>query len=413
MKQLCVVFSCFLSLFLVGCEDLMELEKQSYVIAVGVDLTEKEGLFNFTFQIANPESQAGSDTNGQLTDQTITIPTSDLITATDIANNFVTKKINLDHVRVMVVSEKLAREYDFIRILQPSSRTSQMRRNIQIIVTEENAETFLRAASPALESKPHKYFQFMLTRAHETGVIPDADFHRFFQITEAEDGLFLAIYASTKDKGDDLSTPSIEKIAGELVTEGGNSAQFMGGAVFKNGKMIDILNAQETRLVNILNPTSDLNDVISGMPDPIDSTYNIAGSFVQKTNPDINIQYNAETNHATIDLVVPFEFEIVAIPSMIGYSQDDALKKLLKKSIEDHLKSITEDLIAKTQDVYRAEPFNWAIFIRQFFKDIPSFEEANWSESIYPNAEITIDYRLQRLEFGKSLYDTNMKEMSD
>src|SRR5690625_2923615 len=195
MKQLCVVFSCFLSLLLVGCEDLMELEKQSYVIAVGVDLTEEEGLFNFTFQIANPESQAGSETNGQLTDQTITIPTSDLITATDIANNFVTKKINLDHVRVMVVSEKLARGNEVIRILQHSSRTNQMRRNIRIIVTEENAETFVRGASPALESKPHKYFQFMITRAHETGVIPDADFHRFFQVTVVEDGLFLIIYA--------------------------------------------------------------------------------------------------------------------------------------------------------------------------------------------------------------------------
>jgi len=413
MKQSCVVFSCFLSLLLVGCEDLMELEKQSYVIAVGVDLTEKEGLFNFTFQIANPESQAGSDTNGQLTDQTITIPTSDLITATDIANNFVTKKINLDHVRVMIVSEKLARENDFIRILQPSSRTTQMRRNIQIIVSGENAEAFLREASPALESKPHKYFQFMITRAHETGVIPDADFHRFFQVTEAEDGLFLGIYASTKNKGDDLSTPSIEKIAGELVTKGGNSAQFMGAAVFKNGKMIDILNAQETRLANILNPSTDLDDVISGMPDPVDSTYNIAGGFVQKTKPDINIQYNAETNHATIDLVVPFEFEIVAIPSMIPYSEDDELKTLLKKSIEDYFNSITEDLIVKTQEVYRAEPFNWSMFIRHYFKDIPSFEEANWSESIYPNAEVTIDFRLQRLEFGKSLYDTNMKEMSD
>ena len=98
---------------------------------------------------------------------------------------------------------------------------------------------------------------------------------------------------------------------------------------------------------------------------------------------------------------------------MIAYSQDDELKTLLKKSIEDHLNSITEDLIAKTQEVYRAEPFNWSIFIRHYFKDIPSFEEANWSESIYPNAEITIDFRLQRLEFGKSLYDTNMKEMSD
>lgn len=407
-----IAISCF-TLTLIGCEDLMELEKQSYVIAVGVDLTEEEGLYNFTFQIANPESQGGSGEDDQLSDQTISIPTSDLITATDIANNFVTKKINLDHTRVMIISEELARSGKFISILQPSSRTTQMRRNIQIIVSKENAEDFLSTASPTLESKPHKYYQFMITRAHETGVIPDADFHRFFQITEGKDDLFLGIYASALDEGDDLSKPSIQKIAGELVTSGGNPAQFMGSAVFQHGKMIDILNAQETRIANILNKTVDMDDVISGIPDPVEPTYNISGNFIQKVTPDINIQYDAEKNHATIDLVLPFEFETVAIPSMIGYSNNDELKKLLKKSIEEHYNLIIKNLITKTQEIYRADPFHWSIFIRRFFKDIPSFEEANWSENIYPNADITVKVKLQRLEFGKSLYDTNLNEMSD
>src|SRR5699024_9231425 len=105
---------------------------------------------------------------------------------------------------------------------------SLMRRNIQIIVTNENAENFLKTASPDLEDKPHKYYQFMITRATETGVIPDADFHRFFQLTEDKDDLFLAIYASALRHANDLSKPSIKKIAGELVTSGGNPAQFMG-----------------------------------------------------------------------------------------------------------------------------------------------------------------------------------------
>ncbi|HHU19585.1 MAG TPA: hypothetical protein GXZ58_05020 [Bacilli bacterium] len=349
----------------------------------------------------------------QTSDQTISIPTSDLITATDIANNFVTKKINLDHTRVIIISEELARTGQFISILQPSSRTTQMRRNIQIIVTKEKAETFLRIASPELENKPHKYYQFMITRASETGVIPEADFHRFFQITEGKDDLFLAIFASAVYQEEDLSKPSIEKIAGELITTGGNPAQFMGSAVFKNGKMIDILNAQETRMTTILDKTKKMDDIISAFPDPINPTYNIAGNFIQKEECNIDIKYDAENNHASINVFVPFEFETIAIPSMIRYSDDNELKKILKKALEEHYQSIAEKLIIKTQQQYQAEPFYWSLFIRKFFNDIPSYEEANWSEDIYPNADINVVFQLQRLEFGKSLYDTNLNEMGD
>jgi len=414
MKRLIWLTICSLSLMLVGCEDMMEIEKQAYVIAVGVDQTDQEGKYQFTFQISNPDVGAGSEgTNRKLVHETISIPSSDLITAVDIANDFVTKKINLDHTRVLLISEELAKTGDFIRIVQPSSRTTQMRRSIQLIVTKEKAETFLRNASPKLEQKPHKYFQYMITRANETGVIPDADFHRFFQITEGGKDLFLAIYATTIQEEENLNKPSIEKIAGELIQSGGNPAQFMGAAVFKNGKMIDILNGQETRITNVLDKTKNMNNILSSFPDPVDPTYNISGYIIQKVNPTIDIQYDHEKEHASIDIFVPLDFEIVAIPSMVHFSESNELINLLTKSFEEHYQSITTELIKKTQQEYQGDPFYWSIFVRKLFKDIPSYEEANWCEEIYPDADINVSVELERLEFGKSLYDTNIDRDSD
>src|SRR5690554_2969430 len=56
MSSLTLLSQLFLVILLVGCEDIIELEKQSYVIAIGIDQTEQEGIYQFTFQIANPIS---------------------------------------------------------------------------------------------------------------------------------------------------------------------------------------------------------------------------------------------------------------------------------------------------------------------------------------------------------------------
>lgn len=398
---------------LTGCEDLVEIEKQSYVIAIGIDQTDQEGMYQFTFQIANPSSESATDTSGQVTDETVSIPSSDIITATDIANDFLTKKINLDHTQVIIISEEHARSGDFIRMIQPSSRTTRIKRSIQIIVTKENAEQFLRNANPKLDPRPHKYYQFMITRSNETGVTPDADFHRFFQATEGNDKPFLAVYATTiRDEGNQ-EKESIKKIAGEIIQTGGNPAQFMGSAIFKDGKMIDILTGQETRLINMLNKTYDMDDVISAIPDPIELNYSVSGNFVQKKDPKVTVQYEADQNHATIDVIVPFDFEIVAIPSLVNYSENNDLEMKLKKALEEYYAVVAEELIDKTQKVYQTDPFYWSLYFRRFFKDIPSYEKADWSGQVYPNADITIRFQLDRLDFGKSIYDTNLKESSD
>ena len=407
----------FLTLFtfLSGCEDMIEVEKEAFVIAVGIDRTNQDGIYLFTFQIANPNiANSMMGNGGSEPDEIISTLASDIMTAKDKADAIVTKKVSLDHTVVFVISEELARSGDFLRVIQPASRTSHMRHDIQIIVSKERAELFLNNNHPSLEQKPYKYFQYKITQTSQTGIIPDADLHRFLQITEGDADLFLAIYATTQHQQVEEEEKSEDQyIAGELLQKGGNDTQFMGSAVFKEGTMIDILTGQETRIANLLDKSVPLSDVLVTYLDPISPEFFISGNYIQKKEPEIKIDYNTKQNHATINITVPFEFEILAIPSLTNYAKSSENKQILEKHLVEVNTTLAKNFIEKTQKEYRSDPFYWSIYIRKHFKDIPSYEEADWHNNIYPNAEINIEYKLKRLQFGKTLTDTNLDKVRD
>lgn len=133
-----------LLIILSSCQDMIEVEKESFVIAIGMDVTDQEGIYEFTFQIANPNiaSPMTADPNGA-PDEILTVLGADIMTAKDKADAIVTKRISLDHTAIFVISEELARSGDLLRVIQPGTRTSHMRHDIQIIVSKEKAETFL------------------------------------------------------------------------------------------------------------------------------------------------------------------------------------------------------------------------------------------------------------------------------
>ncbi|KAB8136244.1 Ger(x)C family spore germination protein [Gracilibacillus oryzae] len=401
-------------LLLGGCQDRIELEQQSYVITIGIDATDQKGIYALTYQFANPEvGYSASSSADEPPSEIVTVNGSDLLSATYFANSIVSKQITLDHTRVIVVSEEVARSDNFLRIIQSASRTPEIRRKVEIIVSKEKASDFITNNKPLMETRPHKYYQSMLSRAIQTGIIPKATIHQFFQITEGDADLFLGIYATT-DQSDNKDDEMEEDqyIAGEIPQKGGPPTQFMGAAVFKEGKMIDILDGEETRIAQILNTTLDMDSFITTIPDPLMPEYNITYHYSQTEEPAIDIQYNKD-KPTIIDVKVKFKAEIVAIPSLIDYTQKADDRRTLENAIVKRVKKKTEDLIEKSQKVYRSDPFYWSLFIRKHFKDIPSYEEADWQNNIYPNANINVEYEIDKLEFGKMINDTNLNEVRD
>ena len=115
-----------------------------------------------------------------------------------------------------------------------------------------------------METRPHKYFQFMIDHGIQNGLIPDSTLFRFFKTMNRGTDLFLAMYTTAKQEKNPEIKNEDEYLAGQLDATGEiDDTQFIGSAVFKNGVMIDKLNGQETRIVNIFDDTTDIKDILS------------------------------------------------------------------------------------------------------------------------------------------------------
>lgn len=127
----------------------------------------------------------------------------------------------------------------------------------------------------------------MMERGKENGMIPGhSELLYYYRITESDADLFLASYSTTTEQnGQSQHQTDDQFIAGELQFEGNiNRTQFAGAAVFKNGRMIGKLTAEETRLAILLNNTLNAENMLTNFPDPFNKTYQIAARIISEKN---------------------------------------------------------------------------------------------------------------------------------
>src|SRR5699024_9604439 len=188
-----------------------------------------------------------------------------------IANTVIAKRISYDLLRVFMVAEDFAQDDDFIRWVYDVTKTPEIRRDVNLLITKEDPATFVEKNKPKLDTRTHKFYELMFESGQQTGTLPPSKMNQFFQITEANANLFLAMYATTeKSENEKRLKDSDQFIAGELIYEGEtNTAEFAGSAVFNEGKMIGALTVEETRLTYLLNNVLEQPEsIIVSLPDP-------------------------------------------------------------------------------------------------------------------------------------------------
>ncbi|MEH7303237.1 Ger(x)C family spore germination protein [Neobacillus drentensis] len=400
-------------LLLCGCWDKKELEERAYVIGLGMAKNHESNKIDITFLIANPEvgSQQSGSGSKEPAREIITITANDFITARNTANAIVARELTYDLLRVFVVSEQLAGDKDFIRYIYDATKDREIKRDAYLIVSKEDPRVFFTNNKPKLETRPHKYFQFMITRGIETGLIPDSDLHRFFRVTENDDDLFLAMYATTKLQKGGKRGNEDEYLAGQIDTEGtSNQTQFIGAAVFKEGKMIGKITGQETRISVLLDDTAELNDVLTTYPDPFNKKLRVAARVIKKQNNDINIEI--KQGPPKIKVTLPLTIEILSDPSMVNYGAHEDKKKILKKHLENVISKKIEAFVNKTQTEFKGEPFTWSAEVRKQFKTISEYKKYNWMK-VYPDAQVEIKAAITLGEFGKQEKVPNLEKLRD
>jgi spore germination protein KC len=406
-----IVIVTLITLFCTGCWDKTELEEQAYVVVIGLDKAEEKGKIVVTFQIANPQvgSVQKGDAGDEIASEIVTFTATDLLTAREIANAFITRDINFNHMRNLIVSEKLAKSNVFLPTIYSTLRDRQLKRDIRLIVCKEKASDFIRNNAPNLETRPHKYYQFMINQVTEMGFSPDATLHRYFLTTEGDADLFLSILATTEE-GDGGGDNEDEYKAGQIEKEGGNRTQIMGAAVFREGKMIGTLTAEETRLSYALNKTTDILTKLVTYEDPIKKDYRVAARLMKAE--DTIITMNLDKKTPIINVVVPFSLEVLAIPSLVNYVTNQENRKLLKQSIEKDLEKKTESFIKRIQEEYKGQPFDWSLIARKHFLTLHDYKKYDWMKT-FPQAKVNVKYEIDITEFGKELRTPNIPKIKD
>ncbi|HLS61035.1 MAG TPA: Ger(x)C family spore germination protein [Virgibacillus sp.] len=411
LNKFILLFS--LLILLTGCWDQIQIDRSSYVVAIGIDKAEKEGQIKLTYLITNPEYGPQQQTNkAEPPSRIMTFIVDDLISAKDIASTVTSKIITYDILRYIFVSEELAQEKNIIRWMYDFSKDIEIRRDSNFIVTKEAAGKYLENSRPPFEQKPYKYFELSIENSVKSGMIPvNSQLLHYYRVMEANDDLFLAIYSTTEEN--DTSTKKDEDnfTAGELHVEGQpNKNQFAGSALFNSGKMIGKLTGSETRLSILLNHTLDAPDMLTTFPDPFDDRYRIAASM--NSIKPVTVKMDLEGKTPTISVHLPLKIDLLTNHSMTDYTNNLENIARLKSSIQANLTDKMELLIKKTQEEFKAQPFGWSLIARKEFNSIPKFEAFNWKKK-YPDMDVDISITIEIGQFGTQSSVPNIKEVKE
>ncbi|MFD2043910.1 Ger(x)C family spore germination protein [Ornithinibacillus salinisoli] len=414
LKMLCLLV--FL-LVLSGCWDLKEVEKMAYVVAIGLDKDEEnENRVKVTYLISNPEvgslAQGGGGAGEEPPREIITFPSNDFITSKNLANTVIAKEITYDLLDILIVSEDFAKDPKFVRWAYDATKEMEIRRDIKLLVTKEKTSSFMLSNKPLLETRPHEYFEMLFYRGKQTGMVPQSDLLTFFRITEADADLFAAAYGTAQQTNEsNFHKDPDEIIAGDFPYSGEtNTAQYAGSALFKEGKMIDILTLEETRLMFLLNPTLNPAAILTNLPDPFHEDYQIATRITPKGK--ITFDMNLKKDNPSIDLTVPIQIEVLTNHSGTNVAKDDEKRETLKKSFQEAITKEFEDLIKKTQDEFKTEPFGWSLIARKEFSTIPEWTSFDWMKS-YPDIEIKVTTDVRLGKFGRQGEMLNVEDVKD
>ena len=124
-----------------------------------------------------------------------------------------------------------------------------------------------------------------------------------------------------------------EYMAGQLNASGEiDDTQFIGSAVFKDGVMIDKLNGQETRIVNILDDTTNIKDILTMFPDPFSDKPNRSQLRILKTENN-KIKMNLKGAKPKIISQYHYSLKSCQIHPWSTYAKSKKNQKILKKHL--------------------------------------------------------------------------------
>ncbi|HYF80575.1 MAG TPA: Ger(x)C family spore germination protein [Symbiobacteriaceae bacterium] len=399
---------------LAGCWDRSELEEEAFVLAIGVDKG-KQSLYTVSFAIAHPSRLAGGGKGGgggggggdekPLVLTSVEAPT--VAGAISMANSYLSRRVSLRHTKALFMGEELARQSGMFT-MDEFVRFRQARRTIFYIVTKGKAADFLEKMKPTLEKDPQRYIEQMTYSVRHTGMVPAASqIQQYVTLVNTGYAQPITYYAALHEEGEEQSGKGTTQTegykAGELPRKGGANVDLLGGAAFRNEKMVGVLTGEDMRMILMLQ--DKFRRGIVSIPDP--SKPDLFVSLEIHQGRPLRIDANLSGPKPRIHATVTLEGELLTVQSNADYTEPELQTKLEQATV-GALEQRMRSLISKTQQ-WDTDVIGFGQEVVKQFPTVEAWERYRWQDW-YKTAEISADVRFTLRRFGKQLSPPRPRE---
>jgi len=458
MRAVCLLLVCgFLLPLLSGCSNISEPDEEMFSIVMGYDKSDSETL-RITVKVLSEDKQSaggagGGEFEGQEGDQSsappenvFTVDAPCNLPAADLINTVLPKHLSMLHVKMLVISEELARE-DIDLLITPFLLYNEIKPSISVIICRETAQEFISSKGSELipflpmetemVMKKNKGSASYLARTmgevyHDyAGGYGDA-LIMYGGLTHSGTNAYKEVQEESgrQEPGQDKKTPlEIEMAMGNVEspehTPQGEEKQpsdsvfyddptvgyldgyypgdvpihttvepqIAGMAVMRGTRMVGALNTHEAAMYMIAD--GSFPGAVLAVRDPYIENYYVVYNAHSPRKNKVKTSID-ENGVAHIDVECFLQAQISIVHNSRRDYREGEEAVLLRQYTERYLQEEIEKLLRKAQTGYESDILRLGRYVAGSFLTIEEWENYDW-RSRYKDAEINIRVNLRMM----------------
>ncbi len=354
-----VIILCLLVL-LTSCNGKRELNELGIVLAMGID--RKDNQYLISLQLVNPSSIASQGNTGNRSPATVyTTSGKTIFEAVRRLTKETPRKNYFAHLRILILSEDLARQQGIGSVLDLMVRDPEFRKDFYVLISKgTSASSILSVLTPIEKIPANKLFNSLETS--EKVWAPSKAFTLDeLIVTIARIGKEAAL-SGVQIKGEAQGGQSPENVS-KIVPNAKLSITNV--AAFKEDKLIGWLNEKESKGYNYI--TDNIHSSIGSVPCPSNKQKKIDIEVVRsKTKTKARIDKNGIP---IIDVTIESESNVGEVECPADLLNPRTIQ-ILEQSSNNHIKKLMEAALKKAQEmksdmfgfgdlIYRKHPTEW------------------------------------------------------
>lgn len=355
----------------------VNIDNIAIVVAMGIDLDENNKLnmsFQYTNSSTNPESGSSESPKSIIK----TVNASSINSAINIMNSQMGKELSLSHCKLIVFSEKIAKQgiadeiYTLINDIQ-------IRPSTNIVISKCSAEYYISNSKPVLEPLISKYYELFLNSSQYTGYTSNATIGEFFDKMICNSCTPYAILGGVNlqlsdDSKEFSSTIEATSKSNHSNLSGSITSENIGLAVFDNGVMTGELNAIET--LSFMCLTNKINGFLITIPNP--SSENGYLDVYLKHTKNSKIDVSLVNGSPFIKIECDYNGQIYSMSKDSNYLNSETLD-VISNTCNRYLEYIFENYLYRTSKELKSDINGFGTHSLKLFLTSEEYKDYDWN----------------------------------